>query len=1108
MSACQLIAHRFQIGDLDKDLIGQGGMGDVYRATDTQTGELVAVKALNPDVIAHAPDLVERFVREGEALSRLNHPNIVGMVAAVEEEGRHYLVMEYVGGGSLEDLLRKQGRLPSARAIEIALDLADALTRAHRLSILHRDLKPANVLLAEDGTPRLADFGIAHMESDQRLTQTGILMGTVDYLSPEVCRGVPPDERTDIWAFGVMLFEMLSGRLPFEGNSLTAKLTAILTQPVPDLAQLAPDVPDALADLVYRMLEKDRQQRIPSVRLVGAELEALLKGREPVTPSRVTRAESRFATPTPSTQAPRHNLPVQPTPFVGREEELCELARPLADPSVRLVSIVGVGGMGKTRLAIEAGTRQLERFTHGVYFVSLVGLETTEAIVPTTAQALGFSFYEGREPRQQLLDYLREKHMLLILDNFEHLLGGVSLVNDILHSASNVLVLSTSRVRLGVPEEHLFHLAGMDFPDWETPADAMEYSAVKLFVQSARRVRPGFELAADDLKYVARICRLVGGMPLGILLAAAWLEMLTPAEIAAEMQHNLDFLATDLPGVPERQRSVRAVLDYSWNSLTEQERGVFRGLSVFRGGLTREAAQAVTGASLRDLMGLVNKSLLARTPTGRYEIHELLRQYAAEKLAEIPEQEQAAQDRHCAYYADFLRQREAHLFGQNQRAMLSEIEAEIDNARVGWEWAVAHAQVKRIGDYLESMGEAYRMRGRSQEGAGLFAQAAQALTQAHVADDATRLVLAQVLLQQGRLSDAFDAPEKTSRLLQSSIAIFRALDARRETAYALCYMGGCESLYGDANGEPFCQEGLSIFQEVGDRRGIALALRGLAWVALNHGDYLLAKQRFQDSLALFREVCDQKQIAHSLRGLGYTCFILGEYQVSKQHHEEMLALCKEIGDQGGIARSLGDLGIDAYALRDYKQAQELWLASLALYREIGNPRGIADELGDLGEGANVIGEYTQAAQLAQESLAVYRKVTNQPYSWGLRVLGNAACGLRDFQEARRCFRQALEQAMTIRWMSHAVLTLVGIATLLAAEGEKERALELLALVLHHPVSWQMAKDRAAPLIAQLEAKLPPDVVAAAQARGRARDLEVTVQELLVELGRDKDGQEA
>jgi serine/threonine-protein kinase len=278
--------------------------------------------------VARDPDILERFVREGQALRQLNHPNIVGMVAAVEEEGRHYLVMEYVEGGSLQDLLAAQGPLPSTRAVEIALDLADALTRAHRLGIIHRDLKPANVLLAEDGTPRLTDFGIAHVADSPRLTETGILVGTVDYLSPEACNGEPLDERTDIWAFGVLLYEMLTGERPFVGETLTAKLTAILTQLVPDLAQLAPSTPDALADLVYRMLEKDRQQRVPSVRLVGAELEAILKGWEVPTPMRLAPAESRFAPPTPPAQPPsflEEGEPVERPVFVARERELAQL---------------------------------------------------------------------------------------------------------------------------------------------------------------------------------------------------------------------------------------------------------------------------------------------------------------------------------------------------------------------------------------------------------------------------------------------------------------------------------------------------------------------------------------------------------------------------------------------------------------------------------------------------------------------------------------------------------------------------------------------------------------------------------------------------------------
>jgi tetratricopeptide (TPR) repeat protein/predicted Ser/Thr protein kinase len=357
-----VIVNRFTIHDLEKDLLGRGGMGDVYRAIDTQTGELVAVKALSPEIVSRDPDLLERFTREGETLRQLNHPNIVRMVAAVQEDGRHYLVMEYVGGGSLEDLLASQGRLPSKRMVEIALEVADALTRAHHLGIIHRDIKPANVLLAEDGTPRLSDFGIAYVTDIPRLTQTGILVGTVDYLSPEVCQGEPPDERSDIWAFGVMLFEMLAGERPFQGKSLTAKITAILTQPVPDLAGLAPDTPVALANLIYRMLEKDPQQRVQSVRLVGAELEGISKGWQAPTPIRLTPPTS--STPLPSFLEIGKPVDVAAEPqrpvFVTRERELERLDgflnQALAGQS-RVVFVTGDAGQGKTALVQEFAWR-------------------------------------------------------------------------------------------------------------------------------------------------------------------------------------------------------------------------------------------------------------------------------------------------------------------------------------------------------------------------------------------------------------------------------------------------------------------------------------------------------------------------------------------------------------------------------------------------------------------------------------------------------------------------------------------------------------------------------------------------------------------------------
>ncbi len=347
----------------------------------------------------------------------------------------------------------------------------------------------------------------------------------------------------------------------------------------------------------------------------------------------------------------------------------------MQDPGCRLLTLLGPGGSGKTRLALETAAGQLDNYSHGVWFASLAPLQSVDAIVPTVAEALGFRFYEEGDPRQQLLNYLRQKTLLLIMDNYEHLLTGAGLVTEILKTAPGVKVLATSRTRLNVGGEHRFQITGMDFPDLppKASADAIQYSAVKLFLQGARRAQPNFELTGENLSGVIDVCRVVEGMPLAIRLAAAWVAILSPREIAAEIGQGIDFLETDLRDVPERQRSMRAVFDHSWKLLAEREREVFQGLSVFRASFTWEAAQRVTGALLQELRILVNKSLLQRAPTpstslrtgGRYGMHELLRQYANERL-EASGTASAVRELHSEYYLNILHQRKVDLFSKNR----------------------------------------------------------------------------------------------------------------------------------------------------------------------------------------------------------------------------------------------------------------------------------------------------------------------------------------------------------------------------------------------------------------------------------------------------------
>lgn len=331
-----LIGSRYELGES----IGQGGMGEVFKGIDTQTHTPVAIKVLKREVVAYDPDIMQRFVREGQALSKLNHPNIVKILTAIEEQDQHYIVMEYVPAGTLRELIVYQSPLPIAMVLSIGLEIADALTRAHHLRIIHRDIKPGNVLLAEDGTPRLTDFGVAMMEDMPKMTQTGAMVGTFAYLSPEACRAETIDERTDIWSFGVLLYEMLTGQNPFDKRMTAATITAILNDDPVDVRTLRPDTPAALATLIQKMLHKERTERIGSVRLVGAELEAIIRGLD--TPVRaalsveVDTDASRFATPPTNVQSlpPEAIAPQKEAPAPAEEP-----ARPRRSSRVELPNI-------------------------------------------------------------------------------------------------------------------------------------------------------------------------------------------------------------------------------------------------------------------------------------------------------------------------------------------------------------------------------------------------------------------------------------------------------------------------------------------------------------------------------------------------------------------------------------------------------------------------------------------------------------------------------------------------------------------------------------------------------------------------------------------------
>jgi predicted ATPase/DNA-binding CsgD family transcriptional regulator len=586
-----------------------------------------------------------------------------------------------------------------------------------------------------------------------------------------------------------------------------------------------------------------------------------------------------------SATLPPHNLPVSSLPFVGRQQELERINQLLADPACRLLTLVGPGGCGKTRLAQKAGAMQLKDFVHGVYFVSLAPLENSETILPTIASAIGFKYYSGKdEPRQQLLNYLREKSMLLILDNFEHLLDGVDLATEILQSSPKIKIIATSRARLNVLEEQLYPVSGLNLPDSVTEIQKAEcYSAISLFRECARRVSPEFELTADNLEFVIRICRAVQGFPLGILLATGWLEMLTPPEIAAAIERDFSFLEADLSDLPERQRSMRAVFHQSWKILTEREREIFSAFSVFRGGFTAEAAHAVAGATLRDLMGLVNKSLIQRTPSGRYNLHELVRQYGEQKLLEAGK-ENAICQRHLEYYFSLTEQSLGQPIDWIQKHWLPRIDTENGNLRAALGWCLDSGNAVTGLCLASHLGYFWSQSGHIREGREWLEQFLARAPQPTQERASGLQYLGSFIYNMGNYASAFP-------MLNESLALFEALGNLAGVADTTLRLGWLHFALGNyAQSRQLMERSLKLYQDLNKPEDIAYAIEFLGDLACAEGDYVRARELLEQSATLQRGLEDKIRLCYVLSDLGRVLIHFGELDRSETLFRETMSI--------------------------------------------------------------------------------------------------------------------------------------------------------------------------------------------------------------------------
>lgn len=746
-------------------------------------------------------------------------------------------------------------------------------------------------------------------------------------------------------------------------------------------------------------------------------------------------------------------LPPLPPHFMGRERELALIHEQLDDPACRLLTITGPGGVGKTTLALAAAADRQVDYLQGVIFVSLVGVADTHDLIAALAAAFGFSFSGTHPPRQQLLNFLRQKELLLVLDNSETLsspahVGSLDLLLEILHQAPQVKILATSRERFNIPAEQVCPLPGLAVPDLTASLETVQGNeAVRLFTWRAQKSQPDFALTAATMADVVQICRLVQGVPLGLELAAAATAFYPVPRIATEIARNLDFLVHHTPEQADRHRSLRAVFTYSWQLLPAREREIFSQLSVFRGLFSLEAAQAVAGATQTDILSLIDKTMVRAEPGERYLVHELLRQYGGEKLADMPGAAATVNRRHAHYYLHLVQEQELALLGRDVRQAAQYLDGQMENIRLAWRWAVAQKDGAVLLAASPGLSRYCLVRGLFQEGERLFGAAAETL----IAQPSLSLARYGFLSEQARFLNEQSRHDQAIPVAQQALEMWPTVSATplplltttpelelgraqmRKGDYAAAHVYACQVLdqaqawqsarlrvegvrlqasihieQGElAEARPLFEQVREQYHTLDDLTHESVALHNLGVIHRRQGDFTTAEQYYQQTLVSRQATGYRQGMALTLNNLGAIALDRGQYTEAGAYNRQALQISREIGDRYVESMALVNVGIIAHDQGNYGEAQTDYEASLAVCREIGNRRLEGVLLNLYALLLTHRGQYAAALQVCEQMRQLAQGLGHQAtvaYSWLNE--GRVKAGMQVWPEATAAFLEA------------------------------------------------------------------------------------------------------
>ncbi len=1001
-------------------LLGRGGFAEVYLGEHVYLKSYAALKVLHTVL---RDEEQAGFLKEAQTLVRLTHPHIVRLFDFAIQDGTPFLVMEYAPNETLRQRHPAGSRLPLDAIIPYVQQVASALHYAHDQHLIHRDLKPENMLLNTRDEVLLSDFGLAllvppsHPYSTHEVARQ--VAGTSAYLAPEQLQG-QPRPASDQYALGIVVYEWLCGTLPFFGTPIEIAAQHLSMPPRP-LREFVPDLAPAIEAVVLQALEKEPQKRFNDVQDFAAALKQVYQDNvmHPGIPDFSSQHES-----TPAQQPedmlesiqqpqPLWKMPAFFTSFIGREHEVAAIRGLLQSSEVRLLTLLGPGGIGKTRLSLQVATEMRNFFPDGVCFIPLAAISDPELVIPTIAKELDVREVGEQTTSERLKLALRDKNLLLVLDNFEQIAAAAPQIEELLVACLTLKLLVTSRGVLHVQGEQEFPVSSLALPNLaQLPEDEslVQFAAVALFVQRARAVLPSFRIDSTNARTIAEICVSLDGLPLAIELAAARTKLLPPRALLARLSQRLQVLTGGSRTLPERQQTLRSTCKWSYDLLDAREQRLFRRLAVFVRGWTLEAVEAVCyydsdneqKFALEEVASLLDKSLLHRVEKDGEEARLLMlltiREYGLECLAASGELE-AARRAHGLYYLALAEEADKEREGSPQAVWLARLESGHENLRAALNWFLEGRDAESALRLSGALWWFWSLRGYSIEGLSWL-----------------------------------------NRALASSEGVptwVRAKALRGAGMLAL-------NLDNYVSSEAMLKESLELHREIGDKHGMAAAIHSLGLIAWWREEYADACALGEEMLALSREITDKGGMADALLILSHIAFAQGEYARACAQAEESLTLFRNLDDTWGRAYASIQLARVVFAQGDMARARLLVEECLAISRALGYKRGLAEAHSQSGLYALHLGDAVLARSLLEESLATFREVGDRRNeAKSLFHLAKVMAFQGDGMAAHAFYKESLTIARELNYKDLVASCLEGVAEVVLAQGQPARATSIL-----------------------------------------------------------------